>query len=263
MKSRYWRMGIGADGMREIVTYLAVGAGLLRVLSRPSYVGCFGCSFFDQALPGAARQPLTFLAPPRKVSKRRVGALLQHNWVVAPSRFPAPAGTNREGKTTRCAQTFFPSFSDLHLPSPATLKRTSRPARFALPGMARLRHCAFKVFLCHQLVRRFSKHHPQRYNASCFRCALLIACGGYPNTRRNARRIRSGSSKPTARAMFSNDSSPASTRGRAASARSFSIALAGVCPVSALKARSNWRRLRQAISARRSALSDSCKWLRA
>jgi len=64
-------MGIGADGMREIVTYLAVGAGLLRVLSRPSYVGCFGCSFFDQALPGAARQPLTFLAPPRKVSKRR------------------------------------------------------------------------------------------------------------------------------------------------------------------------------------------------
>src|SRR5450830_1576738 len=83
------------------------------------------CSFFDQPLPGAARQPLTFLAPPRKVSKRRVGALLQHNWVVAPSGFPAPAGTNREGKTTRCAQTFFPSFSDLHLPSPATLKRTS------------------------------------------------------------------------------------------------------------------------------------------
>src|SRR5450830_187695 len=97
MKSRYWRMGVGADGMRGIVTYLAVGAGLLRVLSRPSYVGCFGCSFFDQALPGAARQPLTFLAPPRKVSKRRVGALLQQNWFVAPLRGVPGVGRRKSG----------------------------------------------------------------------------------------------------------------------------------------------------------------------
>src|SRR5450830_322628 len=79
--------------------------------------------------PGVARQLLTFLASPRKVSKRRrpLGR--------SPLRgFPAPAGTNREGKTTRYAQTFFPSFSDLTLPSPATLKRTSRRARFASPG---------------------------------------------------------------------------------------------------------------------------------
>ena len=41
--------------------------------------------------------------------------------------FPASAGINREGKTTRYAQTFFPSFSDLCLPPPATLKRPKCP----------------------------------------------------------------------------------------------------------------------------------------
>src|SRR5450830_259831 len=61
--------------------------------------GSFGFLSPDgPGLPGAARQPLTFLAPPRKVSKRRVGALLQHNWVVAPSGFPAPAGEIGKGK---------------------------------------------------------------------------------------------------------------------------------------------------------------------
>src|SRR5450830_146817 len=42
--------------------------------------------------------------------------------------FPASAGTNREGKTTRCAQTFSPSFSDLYPPPPATLKRPKCPS---------------------------------------------------------------------------------------------------------------------------------------
>src|SRR5450830_282605 len=220
--------------------------------------GSFGFLSPDRpGLPGAARQPLTFLAPPRKVSKRRRP--------LGRSPFGVPgAGRHKSGRENNSLRSdIFPFFFRFAPAVTGYSQADFEPARFALPGMARLRHCAFKVFLCHQLVRRFSKHHPQRYNASCFRCALLIACGGYPNTRKNARRMRSGSSKPTARAMFSNDSSPASTRGRAASARSFSIALAGVCPVSALKARSNWRRLRQAISARRSALSDSCKWLRA
>src|SRR5450830_158839 len=88
-----------------------------EVVLSSDYRGCRG-----------PRQPLTFFASPKKVSKERrpLGR--------SPLRgFPAPAGTNREGKTTRCAQTFFPSFSDLYLPSPATLKRNflSGSLRFA------------------------------------------------------------------------------------------------------------------------------------
>jgi len=36
-----------------------------------AFIGNFFFSFFDQPLPGAARQPLTFFASPKKVSKER------------------------------------------------------------------------------------------------------------------------------------------------------------------------------------------------
>src|SRR5450830_1558131 len=68
-------------------------------------------------MPGVARQLLTFLASPRKVSKRRRP--------LGRSPFGVPgAGRHKSGrKKTRCAQTVFPSLSDLYPPPPATLKR--------------------------------------------------------------------------------------------------------------------------------------------
>ena len=51
------------------------------------------------ALPGAARQPLTFFASPKKVSKER------RPRTAAPSGFPQKWRRKRETGQTRCAQT--------------------------------------------------------------------------------------------------------------------------------------------------------------
>ena len=59
------------------------------------------------------------------------------------------------------------------------------------------------------------------------RAARLRACGGCPKVRRNARRMRSGSENPVLLAMRSIVNRSASTRMRAVSARSRSIARAG------------------------------------
>src|SRR5450830_1601527 len=68
-------------------------------------------------MPGVARQLLTFFASPKKVSKERRP--------LGRSPFGVPGvGRCKSGREkTRCAQTVFPSFSDLHPPPPATLKR--------------------------------------------------------------------------------------------------------------------------------------------
>jgi len=64
------------------------------------------------------------------------------------------------------------------------------------------------------------------------RRARFMAAGEAPNSRWNARRMRSGSLKPLARATSCTERAPLSSMARAASARSRSTALAGVTPVS-------------------------------
>jgi hypothetical protein len=59
----------------------------------------------------------------------------------------------------------------------------------------------------------------------------LSAEGGVPNSRRNARLMRSGSPNPQCCAISCIDLAPLSSNARAASARSLSTALAGVTPV--------------------------------
>jgi hypothetical protein len=76
-----------------------------------------------------------------------------------------------------------------------------------------------------------------------------------------ARLIRSGSEKPTAAAMLFTVSVSFSTRTLATSALRCSTAFAGVSPISALKARANWRGLKQATSANLSTDSEPGSWL--
>jgi hypothetical protein len=113
-----------------------------------AFIGNFFFSFFDQPLPGAARQPLTFFASPKKVSKERRPRF------AAPSGYPLASHSNREGKQTRCAQTSFPSLSDLSTSPTATHKRNSFLARFALPWVARLRHRDFHSLPFFDRLRR-------------------------------------------------------------------------------------------------------------
>ena len=78
--------GKGAMRLNSVVAYL------IRLLLRGSK-------------PGAARQPLTFFASPKKVSKERRRKATALPLGGSPNE---PPGI-REGKQTRCAQTSFPS----------------------------------------------------------------------------------------------------------------------------------------------------------
>ena len=85
--------------------------------------------------------------------------------------------------------------------------------------------------------------------ATSARAFRRITCGGCPKARRKARRMRSRSAKPVCWAMTSIGWRLCSIISRAASTRRFSTALAGDWPVSARKARLNWRGLRCAALA--------------
>src|SRR5450830_832476 len=82
--------------------------------------------------PGVARQLLTFFVSPKKVSKER------RPRDPAPSGCPAMRSKKWEGKTTRFAQTFFPSLSIFRIASPAGSKRNGRTGslRLARGGLA-------------------------------------------------------------------------------------------------------------------------------
>src|SRR5450830_1316836 len=90
-------------------------------------------------MPGVARQLLTFFASPKKVSKERRP--------LGRSPFGVPGvGRCKSGREkTRCAQTVFPSFSDLHPPPPATLKRQFHTGSLRIAsGRVRVLHiCSF------------------------------------------------------------------------------------------------------------------------
>ena len=87
--------------------------------------------------------------------------------------------------------------------------------------------------------------------------------GGWPKARMKARRIRSGSRKPAGAPTRSIGSGPASIRSRAISTRNRSTALAGVVPVSAVKARVKLRGLMADWAASRSTFNGSCNRSRA
>src|SRR3569623_3421957 len=67
MKSRYWRMGFGAVLRLNECAYFT-GVGEVRVLFFPMLDACFPSWLLAGSRPGGRA---TFLAPPRKVSKRR------------------------------------------------------------------------------------------------------------------------------------------------------------------------------------------------
>ena len=81
------------------------------------------------------------------------------------------------------------------------------------------------------------------------RAFLRNISGGTPKVRRNARRMRSRSTKPVSCATTLTVCLPSSIMNLAASSRSRSTAFAGDWPVSPRKARLNWRGLRLATAA--------------
>ena len=91
------------------------------------------------------------------------------------------------------------------------------------------------------------------------RAARRSDCGGWPNERMKARRIRSGSRNPVVCATRSIASPEDCTRCRATSIRKRSTAFDGVEPVSAMKARAKCRELMPACSAMSSTVSGSSR----
>jgi len=117
---------------------------------------------------------------------------------------------------------------------------------------------------CRELVDGASLISARAVDASCVvvpppRAVRRIAWGELPNRLMKARRMRSGSPKPTEVAIASIGSRLVSTRAFAASARNRSIAVAGVSPVASWKARPNCRGLRHAMLASRSTVKFSAK----
>ena len=81
--------------------------------------------------PGVARQLLTFLVSPRKVSKRR------RPRDPGPSDFPVLRSKKWEGKQTRYAQTSFPSFSIFRIAAPAGSKRNGQTGSLRIARVLR------------------------------------------------------------------------------------------------------------------------------
>ena len=112
---------------------VAAGGGL------PCFVPTLFCGllrffFLRTTLPGVARQLLTFLVSPRKVSKRR------RPRDPAPSGCPALRSKKWEGKKLAALRQFFllsPFFASHHRLAPSG---TAKLARCASPGVTRLRH---------------------------------------------------------------------------------------------------------------------------
>jgi hypothetical protein len=99
--------------------------------------------------PGVARQLLTFLVSPRKVSQRR------RPQAAAPSEFPAMRRKKWEVNETRCAQTAFTSFSIFCSASLAASQRSnfSAPLERLLVG-----HTALNKVFFDEVVFRITFH---------------------------------------------------------------------------------------------------------
>src|SRR5450830_73907 len=108
----------------EVESGIGCVDSLLILISSREILSCISSD--ESALPGAARQPLIFLVSPRKISKRR------RPQCIAPSGCLMLCRCNREGRTTRFAQTSVPLFPIATTHYQQCISGKDKTARFAL-----------------------------------------------------------------------------------------------------------------------------------